>query len=129
MYASNSYTVRIATDDDAEALRRLAVLDSKAPLEGAVVVGEIAGRAAAAVSLTDDRAIADPFIPTAQSPGDAAPARARAERRRADAVAPRAAHRRAADRLSRHDGRSRGVATRSDHPRRCGRAARGVATA
>jgi hypothetical protein len=65
MYASNSYTIRIATDDDAEALRRLATLDSKAPLEGTVVVGEIAGRAAAAVSLTDDRAIADPFIPSA----------------------------------------------------------------
>jgi hypothetical protein len=65
MYASNSYTIRIATDDDAEALRRLAALDSKAPLAGTVVVGEIAGRPAAAVSLTDDRAIADPFIPTA----------------------------------------------------------------
>ena len=65
MYASNSYTIRIATDDDAEALGRLAALDSTAPLEGTVLVGEIAGRAAAAVSLTDDRAIADPFIPTA----------------------------------------------------------------
>jgi hypothetical protein len=65
MYASNSYTVRIATDDDAEALRRLAALDSKAALEGTVLVGEVAGRAAAAVSLTDDRAIADPFVPTA----------------------------------------------------------------
>jgi hypothetical protein len=65
MYASNSYTIRIATDDDAEALRRLAALDSKAPLAGTVVVGAIAGRPAAAVSLTDDRAIADPFIPTA----------------------------------------------------------------
>jgi len=65
MYASNSYTIRIATDDDAEALRRLAALDSQAALEGTVVVGEIAGRAAAAVSLTDDRAIADPFVPTA----------------------------------------------------------------
>jgi hypothetical protein len=65
MYASNSYTIRIATADDAEALRRLAALDSKAPLEGTVLVGEIAGRAAAAVSLTDDRAIGEPFLPTA----------------------------------------------------------------
>jgi hypothetical protein len=65
MYASNSYTIRTATHDDAEALRRLAALDSKAPLEGTVLVGEIAGRAAAAVSVTDDRAIADPFVPTA----------------------------------------------------------------
>jgi hypothetical protein len=65
MYASNSYTIRPATPDDAEALRRLAALDSKAPLEGTVLVGEIAGRAAAAVSLSDERAIADPFVPTA----------------------------------------------------------------
>ena len=44
MYAADSYTIRVATDRDAEALRRLAALDSKAPLEGTVLVGEIAGR-------------------------------------------------------------------------------------
>jgi hypothetical protein len=65
MYAANSYTIRAATDEDAEALRRLAALDSKAPLEGTVLVGEIAGTPAAALSLGDDRAIADPFTPTA----------------------------------------------------------------
>lgn len=65
MYAANSYTIRIATSQDVEALRRLAALDSKAPLEGPVLVGEIAGTPAAAVSLTNDRAVADPFVPTA----------------------------------------------------------------
>jgi hypothetical protein len=55
----HSYTIRVATDEDAEALRRLAALDSKAPLEATVLVGEIAGTPAAAISLGDDRAIAD----------------------------------------------------------------------
>lgn len=64
MYAANSYTIRIATSQDVEALRRLAELDSKAPLEGHVLVCEIAGTPAAAVSLSDDRSVADPFIPT-----------------------------------------------------------------
>jgi hypothetical protein len=65
MYAANSYTIRIATARDAEALRRLAALDSKAPLDGAVLVGEIAGTPAAAIALSDGRAVADPFVPTA----------------------------------------------------------------
>ena len=65
MYAASSYTIRVATDQDVEALRRLAALDSKAPLDGTALVGEIAGTPAAAISLADDRAIADPFIPTA----------------------------------------------------------------
>jgi hypothetical protein len=64
MYAANSYIIRLATSQDAEALRRLAALDSKAPLEGPVLVGEIAGTPAAAVALSNDRSVADPFIPT-----------------------------------------------------------------
>jgi hypothetical protein len=65
MYAANTYAIRIATDTDAGAVRRLAALDSKAPLDGTVLVGEIAGTPAAAISLSDGRTIADPFIPTA----------------------------------------------------------------
>jgi hypothetical protein len=65
MYASNTYVIRVSTDDDAVALRRLAQLDSKAPLDGAVLIGEIAGTPVAALSLTDDRVVADPFVPTA----------------------------------------------------------------
>ena len=65
MYAANSYVIRLATDADAEILSRLAALDSKPPLEGPIIIGELHGEPVAAVSLADDRAIADPFRPTA----------------------------------------------------------------
>jgi hypothetical protein len=65
MYAANSYVLRLATEADAEALRRLAELDSQAPLQGSILIGELHGEPVAALSLTDDRAIADPFRPTA----------------------------------------------------------------
>jgi hypothetical protein len=64
MYASNTCRIRSATADDDPALRRLAELDSKAPLAGPVLIGEIAGAVVAAVALDDGRALADPFIPT-----------------------------------------------------------------
>jgi hypothetical protein len=63
MYASH-HRIRMAGDDDALPLRRLARLDAQAPLAGPVLVGEIGGTPVAAVSLADDRAITDPFIPT-----------------------------------------------------------------
>jgi hypothetical protein len=65
MYAANSYVIRLATPADAEILGRLAALDSAPPLEGSILVGELHGEAVAALSLTDDRAVADPFRPTA----------------------------------------------------------------
>jgi hypothetical protein len=65
MYAANSYVLRIATDADADAVRRLAELDSKAPLEGSILIGELHGEPVAALSLADDRVVADPFRPTA----------------------------------------------------------------
>jgi hypothetical protein len=65
MYAANTYTIRRATGDDAEALRRLAALDSQRPIAGPVLIGEIDGAPAAALSLATGRAIADPFRPTA----------------------------------------------------------------
>jgi hypothetical protein len=61
MFAANTYKLRLATEEDAEALRRLAELDSRRPLAGRVLIGEIAGSPAAALSLDDDRVIADPF--------------------------------------------------------------------
>jgi hypothetical protein len=64
MYASNTYVIRLATADDDLTLSRLAQLDSKAPLRGPVLLGEIAGTPVAALGLTDDRVIADPFVPT-----------------------------------------------------------------
>jgi hypothetical protein len=64
--ATSSYAIRLATADDELALQRLAQIDSQAPLTaGPVLVGEIGGRPEAALSLTDGRAAANPFLPTA----------------------------------------------------------------
>jgi hypothetical protein len=59
MIAANS--IRFATEDDAHALRGLAELDSQRPLTGDVLIAQINGIPAAALSLRDGRAIADPF--------------------------------------------------------------------
>ena len=64
MYAANTYKIRMATDDDTEALRHLAELDSQGPLGGRIMIGELDGAPAAALSLDTGRAIADPFRPT-----------------------------------------------------------------
>jgi hypothetical protein len=65
MYAAHSYVLRLAGDADAETLSRLAALDEAAPLEGAILIGELHGEPVAALSLTDGRAVSDPFRPTA----------------------------------------------------------------
>jgi hypothetical protein len=65
MLPANAYTIRPATGTDAEALRRLAVLDAQRPLGGRILVAEDDGVAVAALSLDERRAIADPFEPTA----------------------------------------------------------------
>ena len=64
MFQAGLYAIRPASPDDAEALRRLAQLDSQQPLSGDVLVGELHGEIAAALSLEDDRIIADPFVRT-----------------------------------------------------------------
>jgi hypothetical protein len=61
MYGTNAYVIRLATDDDGDAVTRLAALDSARPLEGRVLVGEIDGEPAAALSLSEGRVVADPF--------------------------------------------------------------------
>jgi hypothetical protein len=65
MFAANTYVIREATDEDAWVVRALAALDSQAPLSGAVLIGELSGAPAAAVSVSDGRVLADPFQPTA----------------------------------------------------------------
>jgi hypothetical protein len=65
MYAANSYVLRLANEADAPDLTRLAALDSQAPLTGSILIGELHGEPAAALSLADGRSIADPFRPTA----------------------------------------------------------------
>jgi hypothetical protein len=64
MYSATAYAIRRTTEADAPTLRRLAELDSQRPLDGPALIGEILGRPAAAVSLTDGRVIADPFTTT-----------------------------------------------------------------
>lgn len=66
MFPGNWYVIRAATDDDTADLLRLAQLDSATPLDGRVLIGELDGTPAAALSLADDRVVADPFRPTAQ---------------------------------------------------------------
>jgi hypothetical protein len=53
--------IRMATPHDADALRRLAALDSARPLRGPVLLAESDGAPVAAVSLHSGAVIADPF--------------------------------------------------------------------
>ncbi len=61
MFPADAYIIRLATAQDADALRRLAALDEAKPLTGRVLIGEIAGQPAAALSLKTGATIADPF--------------------------------------------------------------------
>lgn len=57
-------TLRIAYPDDAQVLAWLAELDEAPPLGGPVLMAEVEGSPTAAVSLSDFRAIANPYEPT-----------------------------------------------------------------
>jgi hypothetical protein len=61
MLNDRSITIRVAQPLDDSALRRLAGLDSAAPLSGRVLVAESHGGPVAAVSLETGRVTADPF--------------------------------------------------------------------
>jgi hypothetical protein len=65
MFPANLHVIRAATDADEFVLRRLAELNSRAPLTGRVFVGEMDGTVAAALSPADGRVIADPVQDTA----------------------------------------------------------------
>jgi hypothetical protein len=58
--------IRRATPADVLALYRLAELDSQPQLRGEALLVEVDGELRAALSLTDGRAIADPFEHTAE---------------------------------------------------------------
>jgi len=62
---SETVVIRRAAADDLDALRYLAALDSARALLGDVLVAESDGIVRAAYSVDEQRAIADPFIPTA----------------------------------------------------------------
>jgi hypothetical protein len=59
-------TLRICGPEDGTALRRLAGRDSAMPLDGTVLLAEVAGEPRAAIALETGRVIADPFAPTAE---------------------------------------------------------------
>jgi hypothetical protein len=65
--ANSTVTLRYAVFDDAPDLLRLAQLDSAEPLADPILVAEVSGRLTAALSLAEDRVIADPFIHTAKT--------------------------------------------------------------
>jgi hypothetical protein len=69
MTTSNDHTLalRVAGDDDAPAVRRLAALDDAPPLQGEVLLALLDGVAVAAASLSDGRVVANPFLPTAET--------------------------------------------------------------
>jgi hypothetical protein len=58
--------VRAATPDDADAVARLAALDSARPPAGELLLAVVDGELRAALPLDGDDAIADPFEPTAE---------------------------------------------------------------
>jgi hypothetical protein len=60
-----SIAVRLATANDREALERPAELDWAETPSGSTLVGERLERPVAALSLSDGRVIADPFVATA----------------------------------------------------------------
>ncbi len=57
--------LRPATETDRLAVRRLAALDSAVVPSGPLLLAVVDGQARAAISLTTDEVIADPFTPTA----------------------------------------------------------------
>jgi hypothetical protein len=59
-------TIRYARTADADALDRLAQLDSQSAPDGPVLVGDVGGEIWAAVSLSDYQVIADPFRPSGE---------------------------------------------------------------
>jgi len=65
MTATDIYLIRQATAADAQALYELAELDSKAPLSGRILIAEVGDHVVAAISVADQRLIADPFERTA----------------------------------------------------------------
>jgi len=58
-------TVRLAEPEDHAAIERLAALDSAHVPKGDVVVAELSGSIQAAAPVAGSRAIANPFVPTA----------------------------------------------------------------
>jgi hypothetical protein len=65
MYPANSYSIRPAGDADAATLRHLAELDGQRQFAAPALIAESRGVAVAAISMVDERVVADPFERTA----------------------------------------------------------------
>ncbi|HEX8649060.1 MAG TPA: hypothetical protein VF715_19365 [Thermoleophilaceae bacterium] len=63
---STGISIRFAGPADQEDVRRLAQLDSAHPRGGDALVAEVDGRIEAVLPLDGGRAIADPFVPSAE---------------------------------------------------------------
>jgi hypothetical protein len=61
---NSTLALRIADRDEAGVVRRLSDLDSAEPLEEPVLLALVDGEAVAAVSLSDERVVANPFLST-----------------------------------------------------------------
>ena len=64
MLPSNAFEIRIETDSASPTLLRLAALDESRPIPAPALIGHGRGVPAAALSLVDDRVVADPFVYT-----------------------------------------------------------------
>jgi hypothetical protein len=62
MFPANSHVIRPATPADEHALRRLARADGRTPLRGRILVAEVRGQVAAAISRDESRTLQDPAI-------------------------------------------------------------------
>jgi hypothetical protein len=62
-------TIRLAGEDDATALLRLAQLDGARLPEGELLVAEAAGAIRAALRISDSAYVADPFFPSRELVG------------------------------------------------------------
>jgi hypothetical protein len=65
----SSITIRLATEDDTLALRRLAQLDGARLPEGELLLAEAEGEIRAALRIPDSAYVADPFYPSAELVG------------------------------------------------------------
>jgi hypothetical protein len=59
--------LHLARPDDSGLVTRLAELDDAKPLEGEILIAFVAGEAVAALSLTEGRVVANPFVHTADA--------------------------------------------------------------
>jgi len=64
---AETVTLRLAEDDEAPEVRRLAQLDSARDLKEPVLLAVVNGDPVAALSLHDGRSVADPFVRTSEA--------------------------------------------------------------